>query len=159
MSGCTRCGTEDELLFTCGHCDGQFCTSHQFPHHACSRFTETGRAEADAVGFEFGDGTTILDAPAPVATGQSSPAPDVTHVPGPRVEVARDAARETRPDREGAAPLPPNRGMPWEREGDGVAGWMAEQSYPGYLLKIGLLSLVFTAAYYAGLTATLYGYV
>ena len=49
--------------------------------------------------------------------------------------------------------------MPWEREGDGVAGWMAEQSYPGYLLKIGLLSLVFTAAYYAGLTATLYGYV
>lgn len=166
MTGCVRCGTTDELLFTCGHCDGEFCAAHQFPHHACSRFTDAGRREraAESDGFEFGDGTTVLTPPEPTAESVSGGASESTaaksrSVPGPRVEVARDAARSIRPDREGDAPLPPNRGMPWERDAGSVVDWMAEQSYPAYILKVGLLSLVFTAAYYGGLAATLYGYV
>jgi hypothetical protein len=171
MTGCATCGTGDELLFTCGHCDDQFCAAHQFPHHACERFTEAGRARADAeaaaVGFEFGDGTTVLTPPdsvvadstsTPEATGRRQ-ATDVHAVPGPRVEVARDAARTTRPDRDGTDARPPGRGMPWERGSESVVDWMEAQSYPSYLLKVSLLSLVFTAAYYGGLAATLYGYV
>lgn len=170
MTGCVRCGSTDELLFTCGHCDEQFCAAHQFPHHACSRFSDAGRREqaekaTESAGFEFGDGTTILTPPQPAADpgDESSVVPvsetDSRSVPGPRVEVARDAARSTRPDREGTAPLPPNRGMPWERDSGSVVDWMAAQSYPAYILKVSLLSLVFTAAYYGGLAATLYGYV
>jgi hypothetical protein len=176
MTGCATCGTDDDLLFTCGHCDDQFCAAHQFPHHACARFTEAGRAkataEAEAVGFEFGDGSTVLTPPEPdddtPAPGDATPASDETEprqatdvhaVPGPRVEVARDAARGTRPDRTGAQERPPGRGMPWERDGESVVDWMEAQSYPSYVLKVTLLSFVFTAAYYGGLAATLYGYV
>lgn len=172
MTGCESCGTDDELLFTCGHCESQYCAAHQFPHHACSRFTEAGRAEREAVGFEFGDGTTVLTPPGPDegedgdATTASSPPeptpdpdPDVRSVPGPRVDVARDAARETRPDRDSPTPLPPNRGMPWERGSESLVDWMSAQSYPGFVLKVSLLSLVFTAAYYGGLAMTLYGLV
>jgi hypothetical protein len=36
---------------------------------------------------------------------------------------------------------------------------MEAQTYPSYVLKVTLLSFVFTAAYYGGLAATLYGYV
>lgn len=177
MTGCEKCGEGDELLFTCSHCDDQFCAAHQFPHHACSRFTDAGRAEAaeaEQVGFEFGDGTTVVtpvteepdaepeEPTIPSSTPTSEPPTaevDEAFVPGPRVEVARDAARETRPDRDGPDPLPPNRGMPWERGSGSIADWMAAQSYPSYVLRIGLLSLLFTAAYYGGLAATLYGYV
>jgi hypothetical protein len=176
MTGCASCGTDDDLLFTCGHCEDQFCAAHQFPHHACARFTEAGRAkataEAEAVGFEFGDGSTVVTQTKPDVTEDetsgSTPAADATEpretadvhaVPGPRVEVARDAARETRPDRYGAQERPPGRGMPWERGSDSVVDWMEAQTYPSYVLKVTLLSFVFTAAYYGGLAATLYGYV
>ena len=52
MAGeCASCGADDELLFTCSYCDEQFCSSHQFPHHACEGFGrpgETGnRSDAD----------------------------------------------------------------------------------------------------------------
>ncbi|WP_255151907.1 AN1-type zinc finger protein [Halorarius halobius] len=161
MTRCASCGAEEELLFTCSHCSKQFCATHQFPHHACDRFTTD---DGGPVGFEFGDGTVIADDPAGVTDGttdgpEAAGEDDGTRVPGPRVEVARDAARETRPDRDGGDDLPPNRGMPWERGPNSVLEWMEEQSYPTYLAKVGGLSLLLTAAYYAGLAATLYGYV
>lgn len=165
MTGCASCGAGDELLFTCSHCNDQFCAAHQFPHHACARFTDAGRSEAEAARFEFGDGTIVVTPVTEESTaGEPAADPataggDETYVPGPRVEVARDAARETRPDRDGPDRLPPNRGMPWERGAGSVADWMAEQSYPSFVLRVGLLSLLFTAAYYGGLAATLYGYV
>lgn len=170
MTGCATCGAGDELLFTCSHCEDEFCAAHQFPHHACSRFTEAGRGAraAATAGFEFGDGTTVLTPLEPEsgaveqtagAVSASNHSVDPQSVPGPRVEVARDAARQTRPDRDGPDPLPPNRGMPWERGNESVTDWIAAQSYPEYVLKVSLLSLVFTAAYYGGLAATLYGYV
>lgn len=195
MTRCATCDADDELLFTCGHCHRRFCASHQFPHHACTRFShrgteETARGETAAV--EFGDdgtgtGPGTADAPNGAATGErgavgttgthtdqasdgpaaagaatdrSGPATDGRRtVPGPRVEVARDAARETRPDREGPLPAPPARGMPWERGDPSVTEWMREQTYPSYLLKVGGLSLLLTTSYYGGLAVTLFGYV
>lgn len=159
MTRCASCGAEEELLFTCSHCSKQFCVTHQFPHHACDRFTTD---DDRAVGFVFGDGTVVADDAGDTATDPSSATAgedDGARVPGPRVDVARDAARETRPDRDGGDDLPPNRGMPWERGPDSVVEWMETQSYPTYLLKVGGLSLLLTSAYYAGLAATLYGYV
>lgn len=164
MSGCASCGAEDELLFTCSHCGEQYCVTHQFPHHACERFTAVSDG-ADDVGFRFGDGTTIADGDeSPTSSGSSAsstdgPEREATSVPGPRVEVARDAARETRPDRDGPPPGPDVRGMPWERGPGTVSDWMESQTYPTYLAKVGGLSLLLTSAYYAGLAAALYGYV
>lgn len=191
MTGCNSCGASDELLFTCSHCEDQFCAAHQFPHHACRRFTSAGRTadRAEAAGFEFGDGTTALtpaveepeddhsggdddpaggkppghagsgpsEAPGEGAAGKSAIRGEVD--PGQRIEVARDAARETRPDRSGPAPAPPNRGMPWERDAGSVVEWIDAQSYPSYVLRVGGLSLLFTAAFYGGLAVTLYGHV
>lgn len=166
MTRCASCHADDELLFTCTHCDGQFCAGHQFPNHACSRFThEVGADESrgdatdsqsDREVADATDGPTGTDATTerPTATGG-----DRTTVPGPRVDVARDAARETRPDREGPPPAPPGRGMPWERGDASVTEWMREQTYPSYLAKVGGLSLLLTTAYYGGLLVTLYGYV
>lgn len=175
MTRCASCHADDELLFTCTHCDGQFCARHQFPHHACSRFTHRedadqkagdatdsagDRAVVGATGGSAGgdatDGPTRADATTERSTSIDG---DRTTVPGPRVEVARDAARATRPDREGPAPAPPGRGMPWERSDASVAEWIREQTYPSYLAKVGGLSLVLTTAYYGGLVVTLYGYV
>lgn len=159
MSGCASCGTDDELLFTCSHCGEQYCTTHQFPHHACERFTTVADGEDD-VGFRFGDGTTVADRDETGGRdGSSSDDRDVTRVPGPRVEIGRDAARETRPDRDGPPPGPDTRGMPWERGPGTVTDWIESQTYPTYLAKVGGLSLLLTSAYYAGLAAALYGYV
>jgi len=47
---CASCEADDELLFTCSYCDEQFCSSHQFPHHACEGFgrpAEVGNRSAD----------------------------------------------------------------------------------------------------------------
>jgi hypothetical protein len=32
---CVVCGEDDDILFTCQHCEHRFCSAHQFPHHAC----------------------------------------------------------------------------------------------------------------------------
>jgi hypothetical protein len=42
---CTVCEADDELLFTCGHCGERFCSTHQFPHHACEGFGRGGDAD------------------------------------------------------------------------------------------------------------------
>lgn len=228
MNQCANCGEGEAILFTCSHCDLQFCADHQFPHHACERFSSGGSAAGDAeeAAFVYGDSAAVAkpkaagsadpmegppdDAPAgatdaaptgpdagstadaetvpetgtpetaPETTPPESADPDVSGsespeqptvaddepelsnpktVPGPRTEpVARDAARDTRPDREGPSPEPPGRGMPWERAEESPVDWMRKQSLPGFLLKVGTLSLVFSLAYYAGLAAVLYGY-
>lgn len=72
--------------------------------------------------------------------------------------VARDAARTRRPDRSEPRPAPPGRGMPWEREGETPIDWMEKQSLPGYVLKVGGLSLLFNLAYFGGLGAVMYGW-
>lgn len=194
MTRCASCDADDELLFTCGHCHRRFCASHQFPHHACTRFSHRGTEETsrgETTADEFGNGGAGTDPgtadpangaatgergavgtkdasmghasegppAADAATDRSGPAgEDRRTVPGPRVEVARDAARETRPDRERPLPAPPARGMPWERGDPSVTEWMREQTYPSYLLKVGGLSLLLTTSYYGGLAVTL-GYV
>ena len=41
---CASCEAGDELLFTCSYCDEQFCSAHQFPHHACEGFGRAAEA-------------------------------------------------------------------------------------------------------------------
>lgn len=58
MEGCATCGADDEILFACGFCDREYCTAHQFPHHACDRFGDSGDVEGtlgDDGGFVFPD--------------------------------------------------------------------------------------------------------
>lgn len=153
MSRCENCGDDDALLFTCSHCEKQFCADHQFPHHACERFS-SGATAASATDSATGtDASGQSTAPATDApAGGTTPDPDVV------APVARDAARERRPDREGPDPEPPGRGLPSERHATRtLTDWMREQSYTGYVAKVGSLSLLFTAAYYAGLAAVIYG--
>jgi hypothetical protein len=48
--------------------------------------------------------------------------------------------------------------MPWERESETPIDWMRKQSLPGYVLKVGGLSLLFKLAYFGGLGAVMYGW-
>lgn len=203
MTQCAICGEANALLFTCSHCDGEFCADHQFPHHACEKFTARSAAEravdwvgggADGSGdrpaasaaeepervtssgsgdasADHGDrgggpgtaGGVALDAERSSASETEPDRPAQSGVrmnaagSPPEIEpIARDAARERRPDREGPTSPPPGRGWPSDRYDDRtVADWMREQSYLGYVAKVGSLSLLFTLAYYGGLLAVL----
>lgn len=185
MTECATCGVDDQLLFTCEHCDGQFCSAHELPHHACAHFTRNadasdrpGTAEAD--GWEFGDESAVVTSesttePATIAaverkptqSEQPDPEPARTTATGttdtrpesvPFVVSDRDAAKECRPDRETHWVRPPGKGLPHERGGEHpVFTWMREQSYPGYVAKVGSLSLVLTCSYYIGFVAVTYG--
>lgn len=190
MTQCATCGEADALLFTCSHCDGEFCADHQFPHHACEKFTARSATER-AVDWAWGggdgsaaDSATDADAgspaagpdpgpagdaaagtdagpagAAPTATGPDRAQPEGAGTAGtpPEIEpIARDAAKERRPDRQGPTPPPPGRGFPSDRHDDRtVVDWIREQSYPGYVAKVGSLSLLFTLSYYGGLVAVL----
>lgn len=55
MAACEVCGERDQLLFSCRHCAGQFCTAHQTPgEHLCSdappiaRIRDQRQSPADA---------------------------------------------------------------------------------------------------------------
>ena len=81
---CASCEAGDELLFTCSYCDEQFCSTHQFPHHACAGFGRAGEAgdRSDTVDWlpasALGEGTAVWDADAEVeadgGTGTNEPA-------------------------------------------------------------------------------------
>lgn len=86
---CAACEADDELLFTCGYCSEQFCSAHQFPHHACEAFGQAGRAgdrsdpddwfPASASGGDTAardvDSTTDTDADGDDRTGTDRPDP------------------------------------------------------------------------------------
>lgn len=192
MTQCATCGQANALLFTCSHCDAAFCADHQFPNHACDRFTGGGSADrtddwvwggapaagADAAPVDAGgpaaavktvidpdgsrggagdggrSGETTRSDDGAAATRQTAAASHATSTE--IAPIARDAARERRPDRDGPEPPPEGRGWPSDRLDDrSVQEWMREQSYPGFVAKVTSLSLLFTMAYYAGFMAVI----
>ena len=76
---CASCEADDELLFTCSYCDEQFCSTHQFPHHACEGFGRAAEAGDGAGAAEWlpastlGEGTEPRDADAAGDAGESTP--------------------------------------------------------------------------------------
>lgn len=183
MTQCATCGQANALLFTCSHCDAAFCAEHQFPNHACDRFTGGGSADRTDDWVWGGAPTAGVDA-APADAGGPAAAVETVIDPdgsgggaagGGRsggttrsaaaaspaasteiAPIARDAARERRPDRDGPEPPPEGRGWPSDRIDDrSVQEWMREQSYPGFVAKISSLSILFTMAYYAGFMAVI----
>jgi len=76
---CASCEADDELLFTCSYCDEQFCSTHQFPHHACDGFGRAAEAgdrsdaaewlPASALGDDGVTGNAAPSAEANTSTG------------------------------------------------------------------------------------------
>ena len=75
---CASCEADDELLFTCSYCDEQFCSTHQFPHHACEGFGRAAEAGDRSGAAEWlpasalGDGAEVWDPVSPAAGSDSS---------------------------------------------------------------------------------------
>jgi hypothetical protein len=96
---CASCEADDELLFTCSYCDEQFCSTHQFPHHACEGFGRAAEAGDRSEAAEWlpasalGDGTEVWD---PVSPAEGS---DSSDVDAARTDGAGEAATVADPIR------------------------------------------------------------
>lgn len=144
-TACAACGAET-LLFECPRCEQAYCADHELPHHACTAPSQNN--ELAAAGF-----VPLTEA---VGAGQPMSESNVKTVSfGVR---DRDAARQTRPDTERRWPVPEVRGLPGDREKN-LEQWFRQQSLISYTLKIGVLAMLFSGAYFAGLAAALYGFV
>lgn len=117
---CASCEADDELLFTCSYCEEQFCSSHQFPHHACGGFGRPAEA-GDRSGTDgwlpasaLGEGTEAREA---VSAGDD---------PGETVGVDASAG-----DEQSARPMTVTPAEPSARaESLSAGGWDGSGSLP-----------------------------
>jgi len=136
---CAACGADDELLFTCRHCERRFCQRHELPHHACERFQGAARATANA------DTERV---PTPTAPAREPP----TEVEEEEEEVPTETTTPEQPvDTERAVGVVSPASSPRS-----LGEWLGRQTYLALLFKVGGLALLINAAFYGGLVLTLY---
>lgn len=184
---CASCEADDELLFTCSYCDEQFCSTHQFPHHACEGFGRAGEAgdrledwlPASALGEETGtqEPAPAADADADPAgagaergTGEAPVGPATVTPPEPTDRAASLSAGGW--DGPGSLPVETGDGVVNVRPMDSrrvvggteasaaprtVGDWISRQTYLTLLLKVGVIAFLVNAGFYGGMAVTLYG--
>ena len=183
---CTLCEADDELLFTCGHCGERFCSTHQFPHHACVGFGRGGNAgdrpdaierpPSSALDGETGGGpvdSTADDRAETDETVRSTPESGPRSVtvtpprPSSRAESLSAGVRGRSALSVGASegfvnvrPMDSRRvvgGTEASAAPRTVGDWIGRQTYLTLTLKVGVIALLVNAAFYGGMALTLYG--
>lgn len=104
---CARCGTGDEMLYSCPHCGRRYCGAHRYPRHGCT------------------------------------------------VPAERDSGEDEAPSQARAMDL----GEPAPEAGEpatGLGEWLRRQTYPGLVVKVGLLAVLLSVSFYGGVAAVVF---
>lgn len=154
MAECGACGTAEAMLFVCRHCEGKFCAAH-VREHGC------GAAGGAPAGERApADERAPAGRRARVAVGAST-------AEAGTAAATDTATASTVPGRDGPAGREPSapvrsmdsRGPPGEtprHRPETVAGWLRQQTYLTLVVKVGLLALLISLVFYAGLVFALY---
>ena len=139
---CATCGADDELLFTCRHCQRRFCHRHEMPHHACDRFG------GSSPGTDTDRDATSTTASVERQRAAEPPSADPSGSPEEEVEPA-GALRSTNAQRAVGVVSPSSTPRSLDE-------WLARQTYLTLLFKVGGLALLINVAFYGGVALTLY---
>lgn len=164
MDRCAACGADDEMLFACRHCERPFCRAHLLDH-GCDDSPDEDRASEERAGAET-EGAQAAVAGAEGAGGTG--APSVTGAALGTAVVEPEHRNEETSATGGHATAgthPPMRPMDARRppgelprhDPETVAGWMRQQTYLTFFLKVGGLALLLTLVVFGGLAVVRYG--
>ncbi|MFC7229527.1 hypothetical protein N0B31_19170 [Salinirubellus salinus] len=155
MTGaCAACGADDELLFTCRHCERRFCQRHELPHHTCEQFRSGGHTPEPSADESPAESSTRTTAGPTSATRRGDQSPERT--PSPEATVAADGPVGTE---EPVGPMDSERAVGVVSPASSprsLGEWLGHQTYLTFLFKIGGLALLLNVAFYGGVALTLY---
>jgi hypothetical protein len=152
---CAACGADDELLFTCRHCERRFCQRHERPHHACEGFGGGGHApEPTTAAVTVAESSARTTAGQAAATARDDPsaAPATPTEATAAADEPVEATGPVRPvDSERAVGVVSPASSPRS-----LGEWLGRQTYLTFLFKVGGLALLINVAFYGGVALTLY---
>ncbi|MEF8842786.1 MAG: AN1-type zinc finger protein [Haloarculaceae archaeon] len=156
---CASCEADDELLFTCSYCDEQFCSTHQFPHHACEGFGRAAEA-GDPAGPEADPTASEADPAAPATVTPPEPSARAESLSAGSWGGSGSLPVETGDGVVNVRPMDSHRvvgGTEASAAPRTVGDWIGRQTYLTLLVKVGVIALLINAAFYGGMAVTLYG--
>lgn len=168
MAECAACGTAEEMLFACRHCERRFCGAHVSDHECddggmseAATTSESGEEPDVDAGRLVGAATGEIAHTGGQTGGQTM---DATHSPTMAASVTPDVRVESRSHPAGTKEETPVRLMDVRRPPEAttphrpetVWEWLHQQTYLTLIVKVGGIAVLLSIAFYTAMLILLY---